>query len=88
MVAAMVVAAGCVHTVPPRDVVTETACKESQEQLIALGCPEGRHAGYMESCEQLMSLGYIWPTEESGPRCIVKATSVDEVRACNVRCEK
>lgn len=73
---------------PPKDVVTASACVESCSRLKELACPEGDESDCVSSCEKIASLGYVWTSEASGPKCVVKAGTVEQVRKCNVKCKK
>ena len=78
---------GCVESVPPKAVGTITGCQEACDQLAELKCPEGDNVDKcLAACEDVAQAGYIWTTESTGPLCIVKAETVLDVRACNVRC--
>ncbi|MFA5053233.1 MAG: hypothetical protein WC565_04205 [Parcubacteria group bacterium] len=53
-------------------------------------CPEKGESREVctAKCERVAGLGYLWTDDSSGPSCGVKATTIDELRACNVRCER
>ena len=48
----------------------------------------GNHELCVSKCERVASLGYVWTDDKSGPECIVRVKTLDELRSCNVRCER
>lgn len=92
LVAVLVAVCLCSCTPDPYPHVpaTATACEGACIVLATFDCPEARKAepGKCEAnCEQIARLGYAWNTDASGPVCIRSATTLDAVRACNVKCE-
>ncbi len=64
------------------------ACEGSDIVLDFYSCPEGARPDYVAECKRIAGLGYLWTDDQSGPLCVVKAKSLDEVRACNVECAR
>jgi len=78
---------------PPPTPTCEGACKvlapESESNPWGLGCPEGepspeRGVPCERWCTDYHALGYLKPWDA----CVAASTSVTEVRACGVRCER
>lgn len=73
---------------PPPDIPdSATVCEGSCMILEHFECPEGLDPQCQPKCEKIHSLGYLWPDDTSGPACVVGATTLAQVRACNVKCE-
>ena len=75
-------------TTPPLLPYGVEKCEGSCLVLKHFDCPEKDESKELctEKCKHLASLGYVWPDDTSGPACIVKAKTIDDVRTCNVDC--
>ncbi len=86
-----VIAFGCPHpqpqpptpdadAAPPPD--ASTSCKDAQDVLLNLGCPEGKDPKFFEVCEKTDA---VIPIDKT---CIITATSKEALKKCNpvVRC--
>ena len=71
---------------PPAVPEAVDACEPSLAALQAHDCPEGDRPTYVADCRHVAALGYVWPDDKAGPVCIVKASGIDALRACDVRC--
>lgn len=82
---------GCPPPVPPYVPETVEACEAAGVVLDFYSCEEGPGrfgADYLPNCKHMASLGYVWTTPDSGPVCIRKAQSLEQLRACHVECKQ
>jgi len=65
-------------------------CQGSCMVLLHFECPEADSSVEVctEKCGRVAALPYVWTDARSGPSCIVTSQSIDEVRRCNVKCER
>lgn len=80
----------CSSASPPTIPEGVGACEGAYLVLEHFDCPEKDESkeAFVVKCKRVASIPYIWTDASSGPSCIVKATTLIEVRSCNVRCEK
>lgn len=89
---AAVLATACAASVqtPPADDVSPTpaTCEAAYNTLVRLNCPEAagpKTMSWLEFCRVAeRSEGAIW----LNVACIARATDVESVRGCRVRCKK
>ena len=89
-IAAICLLAGCSpYVVSPTTVNSETACPEACAHMKQKfpECPEGNDPQCIPGCQQNFRLGYVWTDDSSGPLCIVRATSKQQLHDCNVACQ-
>ena len=65
-------------------------CEGSCIVLEHFDCPEKgeNREECATKCRSIRSVGYVWTDDSSGPSCIIKAQTLSDVRACNVKCPK
>jgi hypothetical protein len=76
---------GCETPLPDHPEVMD-ACPESLVVLERFGCEDAVRSDYIDECEHISNLGYIWTDDKSGPLCVARARTKAEVRACSVMC--
>jgi len=81
---------GCGDGPPPHIPATMDACDGSCVIFEHYDCPEfhGSMDECVSRCKRIAKVGYLWVDDSSGPQCVVKAQSLGDVRACNVRCKQ
>lgn len=72
-------ACGATQPTPPRDTGD---CERACEVLETLSCPEAKPTRKGASCSQVCEAN----REMLSVNCVAKSATVDEVRACSVRC--
>lgn len=80
----------CGSDVGPRPNIPDSAtvCEGACTIMRHFSCEEGLDPDCVPECEQVHSLGYIWPDDRSGPECVVEhGHTIGDIRACNVECE-
>jgi hypothetical protein len=70
---------------PPEGSATHPACVRACVKLKELGCPEHVRKPGGKTCYRVC-VDAVEAMLDLEPTCVVKARSVEEVRACGVRC--
>ena len=82
--------ASCQCSCDPGPVLLPNAplCMNACHILKGYDCPEGADPLCADRCERVMAAGYMWQGDATGPKCVIGAESVADIRACNVECER
>lgn len=78
---------GCGPKILP-DAIQAPVCEAAAERMAKLGCIEqGDKEFFVWACDKVLGSGYVWDSDKSGPECIVKAETMDDLINCNVKCQ-
>lgn len=77
---------------PPEVPANVSACEGACIVFDHFGCEVESENGNLklcqDKCERIAMVGYVWAEDSSGPGCVVKVKTREQLRACNVRCRE
>lgn len=62
-------------------------CEGACIVLEHFNCPEAKQ-DCIPKCRKIASIPYLWNDDTSGPLCLIKAETIQNVRDCNVKCKQ